>query len=184
MAVKRLSFPILLAAGIFFAGTLLRGAEAGIEFTGYVRDDKGISFALIGVASGNSKWVTIGQIFEDCTVRSFDDVAMALSVTKSGTEFQLPLVRAKIKQVDSEPPPELKKRVLNNLRLLSVAFDYYCLENGVSRATYADLVNPKRKLKEIIPADGEDYRTIVFTVETKSLQVTTNRGYVISYQRQ
>lgn len=181
MKIKRHSLVLLAAIGIFFAAAGLRGAEAGIEFTGFIRDEKGLSVALRGSASGNSKWVALGQEFEDYTVRSFDEKAEVLVVSKDGAEFRLPLIRARIKQVDSEPPPELKRKVLNNLRQLAAAADQYYLENGKTTTTYDDLVGPTKYVKAIDPADGENYRALQFQ-QGKGFQVTTNGGYVISYQ--
>ena len=169
-----------VAAGIFLFAAGLRAAEPGIEFTGYVRDEKGLTFALRNPANGNSKWVVIGQEFEEYKVSRLDEKTEILVVTKGGAEFSLPLARAAIKQVASEPPPELKKKVMNNLRQLAAAANQYFLENEVTKATYDNLVGPTKYVKEINPVDGEDYRGILFE-QGKKFQVQTNQGYVISY---
>ena len=101
-------------------------------------------------------------------------------MAKGGKEFSLPLVRAKVKLGTGEPPVELKRRVLNNLRQLAAAADQYYLENGVSRASYDDLVGATKYVRELKPVDGEEYRAIQFQ-QGKALQTTTSQGYVISY---
>ena len=171
-----------LAAGIFLAAGQLWGAETDIEFTGYVRDDAGLALALRNPKTGYSKWVLLGRSFEDYALTRFDEKAEVLVVTKAGAETQLPLLRAKITQATppAEPPPEIKRRVLNNLRQLAAAADQYYLENGVSRASYDQLVGPTKYVREINPMDGENYRSIQFQQGNK-IETTTSQGYVISY---
>ena len=181
MKIKRILPLILTVVGIFVTTVGVSGAEAGIEFTGWVKDDKGLLLALKSKAGGYSSWVTIGRDFDGYTVRAMDEVAETLEVTKDGVTFRLPLVRSKVKLADTEPPPELKKLILNNLRQLAAAADQFFLENGVSRATYDDLVGPTKYVKKIVPQDGEDYQNLQF-VQGKPFQVTTSQGYVISYR--
>jgi hypothetical protein len=180
MSSKRLLFVLSVVAGIFLAAGGLRGAESGLEFTGYVRDEKGLSLALRNTASGDSKWVAIGQEFEDYKVVRLDEKTEILVLTKGGAEFRLPLVQAKIKQVAMEIPPEMKRKIMNNLRQLAAASDQYYLENGVSRATFDDLVGTTKYVKRVEPVDGEDYKSLQF-VQGKKLQVQTNQGYIVSY---
>jgi hypothetical protein len=54
--------------------------------------------------------VTIGQEFGDFKVSRLDEKNEILVLTKSGAEYSLPLIRAKIREVAGEPPPELKKK--------------------------------------------------------------------------
>jgi hypothetical protein len=180
MQLKRLFCPLLILGGIFLAAGL-RGAEIGIEFTGYVRDEKGLALALRNPASGYSKWVAVGQEFEAYAVLRLDEKTDILTVKKGGAEFQLPLIRSKVKQADAEPTPEIKKQVLNNLRQLAAAADQFYLENGVSRASYDDLVGMTKYVKRVNPVDGEDYRGIQFE-QGKVIQTRTSQGYVISYR--
>jgi hypothetical protein len=179
MQLKRLLCPLLILGGIFLAAGL-RGAEIGIEFTGYVRDEKGLALALRNPASGYSRWVAIGQEFEDYKVSRLNEKTEVLVLTKGGVEFSLPLVRAKIKQADMEIPPEMKRKIMNNLRQLAAAANQHFLEQEVTRATYDDLVGRTKYVKEINPVDGEDYRGIVFE-QGKKFQVQTSQGYIVSY---
>ena len=180
MQTKRILGSLVAAIGIFLGAAALRAAEPGIEFTGYVQDDKGLSFALRSVAGGNTKWVAIGKEFEDFTVKSFDDKSEVLIVTKGGAEFRLPLVVSKVKLGSNEPPSEIKRKILNNLRQLAAASDQYYLENGVSRANYNDLVGQTKYVREINPVAGEEYRSLQF-VQGKKIEVTTSEGYIMSY---
>jgi type IV pilus assembly protein PilA len=73
-----------------------------------------------------------------------------------------------------------EKAVLNNLRMLSAAFDQYCLENGVRTATYDQLVGPNRDVKQLEPVAGENYRTLRF-VQGQPLSVRLANGRFIEY---
>ena len=181
MSLKPILRLILMAAGLGLATAVLEGVDTGIQFTGYVRDEKGLTLALKNTASGYAKWVAIGQEFEDYTVRRLDEKTDILTVAKGGAEFQLPLTVSKVKLADTEPPPEIKKKIMNNLRQLSAAADQFYLENGVSRTSFEQLVGPTKYVKEINPVDGEDYRGIQFE-QGKEMQTRTSKGYVISYR--
>ncbi|MDB6167094.1 MAG: type pilus biosis protein [Lacunisphaera sp.] len=182
MQTKRILGLWLAAAGIFLGTASLRAAEPDIEFTGFVRDDAGLMLALRNPKTGYAKWVAVGRSFEDYTVARLDEKTEVLVVTKAGAEFQLALMHSKITQANppAEPPPEIKKRVLNNLRQLAAAADQFYLENGVSRASYDDLVGAKKYVREVLPVDGENYRSIQFQQGNK-IETTTSQGYLISY---
>ena len=180
MNIKSITHLVLVCVGIFATSAALPGAEAGVEFTGWVKDDKGLLLALKGTKSGNTKWVGLGQEFEDCKVSRMDEKAEVLTVTRGGVEYRLPLIRSKVQLKDTEPPPEIKKKVLNNLRQLAAAADQFYLENGVSRATYDQLVGATQYVKAINPVDGETYKGIEFE-QGKKIQVQTKQGYNISY---
>lgn len=170
-----------LAAGLALASAgLLPGAEAGVEFTGFMRDDQGLVIALRDKATGNSKWVPLGREFAGYTALRLEEKEGILVVARDKVEYRLMLMLSKIKQVAAEPPPELKKKVLNNLRQLSAAADQFYLENGVSTTTYEKLVGPTNYVKGIKPADGENYQALRFE-QGRTLEVTTNQGYVIAY---
>jgi hypothetical protein len=180
MNIKSITHLVLVCAWILATSAALPGAEAGVEFTGWVKDDKGLLLALKGSKSGNTKWVGLGQEFEDCKVSRMDEKTEVLTVTKGSVEFQLPLLRSKVQQRDTEPPPEIKKKVLNNLRQLAAAADQFYLETGRTSTSFDELVGATKYVKRINPVDGETYTAITFS-RGKSLQVTTSQGYVIAY---
>ncbi|MDO8540824.1 MAG: hypothetical protein Q7S40_10345 [Opitutaceae bacterium] len=168
--------------GLTIAMTAVRGAEAGIAFAGMIKEGGNVRFVLRSKATGNSSgWLAIGQTFEGYAIRSLDAPAQILVVAKDGAEFRLPFVSARVKHAAAEPPAELKQRVLRNLRMLAAAADQFFLERGVTRASYEDLVGPTKYVKEIIPVDGEDYRSLQFA-QAKPMEVRTSQGYVISYR--
>lgn len=101
-------------------------------------------------------------------------------MARGGVEFQLPLTHAKIRQVAAEPPPELKRRVINNLRQLAAAADQYYLEYGTNHVTYDDLVGPSKYVKKMDSVDGEEYQGLKFA-QGEGLEVKTSQGFVISY---
>jgi type IV pilus assembly protein PilA len=72
------------------------------------------------------------------------------------------------------------KAVLNNLRQLAAAADQFYLENGVSQATYNDLVGPTKYIRSLVPVAGEDYRSLRFRVG-QPLRVQLRTGQMIEY---
>jgi hypothetical protein len=170
-----------MVAGFALAAACLRGTEAGVEFVGFFWDDQVLVFGLRDKANGGTKWVSAGQEYAGYTARSLDEKTSTLTVTKDKADFRLPLIAAGIKQVASELAPELKKKILNNLRQLSAAADQFYLENGVDKTTFDELVGRTKYVKEIKAVDGEDYRGLRFA-QGKKIEVTTQQGYIISYQ--
>lgn len=73
-----------------------------------------------------------------------------------------------------------EKAVLNNLRMLAAAADQYYLENGVTKATYDQLVGPDKYVKLIAPVMGENYRRLVFE-QGKPLIVRLPDGREVRY---
>lgn len=74
-----------------------------------------------------------------------------------------------------------EKAVLNNLRQFAAAGDQYCLENGVSTATYSDLVGPDRYIKRMVSVAGENYRALRY-VQGEPLRVKLPNGKVVEYR--
>jgi type IV pilus assembly protein PilA len=72
------------------------------------------------------------------------------------------------------------KAVLNNLRQLAAAADQFYLENGVTAATYNDLVGPTRYVKVLVAVAGEDYRALRFR-QGQTLRVTLSDGRTVEY---
>ncbi len=73
-----------------------------------------------------------------------------------------------------------EKTVMNNLRQLAAATDQYCLENGVTTATYDQLVGPDKYVRRITPVAGENYRSLVFK-QGEPLSVQLLSGQVVTY---
>ena len=74
-----------------------------------------------------------------------------------------------------------EKAILNNLRQLAAAADQYYLENGVSSATYDDLVGARKYIKVINPVAGENYRALRFQ-QGSTLRVRTAAGRTVEYR--
>jgi hypothetical protein len=159
----------------------LFAAEIGIEFSGVIGMGQEVRVALTNSSSGASQWLSIGDSYAGYRVASYDAKAETLVLTKDGKEFRLGLKQAKVQHGAGKPPPELEKAVLNNLRMLAAASDQYYLENGKTSTTYDELVGPTKYIKSITPADGENYRALVFR-QGQEFKVTTKGGYTISYQ--
>ena len=162
----------------------LRAEEPPISFIGVGKQGEAVQVAVKSNASNRTSWLKLGQTFEGYTLQRLESSDAVLVVAKGRVESRLPLVEAKVKQgAAAEPPPEVKRQILNNLRMLSSAADQFFLEHGVTRTTYDDLVgtDPKKYIKQIVPAAGEDYRTIEFA-QGNPLTVRTPQGYVMSYE--
>lgn len=102
-------------------------------------------------------------------------------LTKDGQQFRLKLKDSKVRGgAVVEPPPEVKRAILNNLRQLAAAADQFYLENGKSQVTLEELVGPTKYVKALNVVDGEDYRTIVFA-QGKRMVVTTSGGFQMTY---
>ena len=181
MNTKRIIHIVLLTIGIAMVTAALRSAEAGIEFTALMKDGKGFRCVLTSKSIGVSAWLTTGQKFDGYTVGGLDASAETLTVTRDGVESRLRLTPSKVKPGAGEPSPEIKQRVLRNLRMLAAAADQFFLERGVVRASYDELVGPTKFVREILPVDGEDYRSLLFE-QGKLIEVRTSQGYAISYR--
>jgi type IV pilus assembly protein PilA len=73
-----------------------------------------------------------------------------------------------------------EKAVLNNLRMLAAAADQHYLENGVTTASYSDLVGPTRYIKVLNSVAGEDYRALRFR-QGQTLRVRLPDGRTVEY---
>jgi hypothetical protein len=168
-----------LAFGLAFAPAM-RAAEPAIEFVGVLGAGGELRIALAKTGSP-AEWVTIGREFAGYTVKSFEAKTDEVVLTRGAEQLRLRLKNAKVKQgVAAEPPPEMKRALLNNLRQLAAAADQYYLENGKTTTTLDELVGETKYVKRLVAIDGEDYRQLVFA-QGKPLTVTTASGYTLSY---
>ena len=73
--------------------------------------------------------------------------------------------------------------VQNNLRLFASSAQQYMLENGVSEATYDDIVGPEpeKYMLELPTVVGEDYSELVVTSDTTEISVTLPDGRVVTF---
>jgi hypothetical protein len=175
----RHAIAVLLAVWLAFPG---RAAGPEIEFRGVLVAGSETKVALAHKGSGAARWVTVGGNFGDFTVSAYETGPDTVVLTKAGQTYRVVLKEAKVVPGVVEPPPEIKKAILANLRQLGAWADQYYLENGKMTATYDDLagllLNSKRvKLPE--PVAGEDYRQIKFE-QGKPISVTTAAGYTIT----
>lgn len=171
------------AVALLLLSLNLRADGPGIEFSGYLNDERGLVVALKNSATGDSKWVAVGQEFADCKVVRFDEKAESLVVAKGRAEFTLSLAKSAVKKVKMEPTPEIQKRITNNLRQLTAAADQFFLETGKKVATYEDLVGKDKYVKRVESHAGEDYQNVKFTwPHQPAVEVTTGEGFVVSYK--
>jgi hypothetical protein len=71
--------------------------------------------------------------------------------------------------------------VLNNLRQFAAAGSQFCLERGVTTATYNDLVGPSKYIRALTPVMGEDYRSLRYTIG-QPLSVRLANGRVVEFK--
>jgi len=78
-----------------------------------------------------------------------------------------------------------EKAIINNLRQLDAAAEQFMLENGVTKAAYADLVGqgPDRYIKNLTPVSGEDYTRLMINAADREISVTTAQGHIITLSR-
>jgi type IV pilus assembly protein PilA len=76
-----------------------------------------------------------------------------------------------------------EKAIINNLRQLDAAAAQYMLEQGVSSATYDQLVGPHTYIHTLQSVTGEDYTNVVIHAEDTVLVVRTPDGRSIEYSR-
>jgi len=136
--------------------------------------------ALRSPSAGRASWVYVGGTFEGFIVRSYDAASDMVVVAKGGAQFRVRMADSRVQPGKSDLPAPQRRRILDNLRRLGAAADQFYLENGVTRATYDQLVGPEKYLHQIVPVDGEDYRTIDFE-QGKLFEVHTIHGLTITY---
>jgi type IV pilus assembly protein PilA len=64
--------------------------------------------------------------------------------------------------------------------MLAAAADQHYLENGVTTASYSDLVGPTRYIKVLNSVAGEDYRALRFR-QGQTLRVRLPDGRTVEY---
>lgn len=100
--------------------------------------------------------------------------APAIFVGAMTTAAAIPAVQ-KVRQTSQE------KAVTNNLRQFAAAGQQHMLTEGVTSATYDDLVGPGNYLAVLEPVAGESYLDLIVTMGSTSLQVTLADGRVVRY---
>jgi len=74
----------------------------------------------------------------------------------------------KVRQTSQE------KAITNNLRQFASAAQQYMLDNGVTQATYTDLVGTGKHIQTISPVAGEVYTTLTIGQSASSVVITAN----------
>ncbi|MBC2600541.1 hypothetical protein [Puniceicoccus vermicola] len=71
-----------------------------------------------------------------------------------------------------------QKTIMNNLRQIASGGQQYILEEGVTEATYDDIV--PTYVRSVVPVDGEDYTQLTVTMGG-TLSVTTDSGETVEF---
>jgi len=172
----------LAALVCFFAVIVLQAGEPQpLILSGVLHDGTSTRVALTTVAGGESKWVNVGQQFGGYEIVSYDDKTSILLVRQGTREFPIALQEAKIAPVTNQLEPVVREKIRNNLRQLWTAAQQYFLETGKTTAAYSDLVGDGKFIKAIEPVGGEDYTSLVFSADAKSIAVSTAVGEAVSY---
>ena len=156
-------------------------AEPALEFSGLVTGPGETKLILTSLATGQSRWVTVGKEFAGYTVTAYEQKAETVVLTKDGETFRVKMKESKIKPGVVEPPPTVQRSIMNNLRLMAAAADQFYIENGRVSVSFDELVGPTKYVKKIDALDGENYRAIEFA-PGKPLVVTTAGGFKLTYE--
>lgn len=182
--------PRHVLASLFAAGLAVLGQAAApeIQFTGVLVAGAETKVALAHAGAGPAQWVPVGGEFDGYTVSAYEAASDTVILTKGGDKFRVRLQDAKVLAGAIEPPPEVKKAILNNLRQLSAWANQYYLENGTSTTTLAKIYKLMKAAQSLSleplslePIAGEDYSQIKFQ-QGKPLSVATADRYTITYQ--
>jgi hypothetical protein len=175
--------------------SVLRGAEADIQFAGVVTAEGKTRIALTDKAQKSTTWVEPGQKFQDFTVARYDEKEEAVYLKRGGRETRL--VLAAPKTTEARPTSEIAPAVTpaapaaqaaaiattirSNLRQLATAARQVQAERGVDNVAYTDLVGPDKLIKDLKPVAGENYSTINFGPNVTAVSVTTSGGAIVTY---
>jgi LysM repeat protein len=171
--------PSFVALALFLVGTAWAEVAPPLAFSGVLRDEKGFSVVLSDTATGESQWLTAGQIFKGYLLVSYDADASTVLLRKDGTDVTLHLNDAKVSVVPLTF--EERQAMIRNLRRLFAAQQEYFLENGKPPSSLNDLVGASKRLANLLPIRGEDYSGIVFTSDMKKISVKAASGETVSY---
>lgn len=166
---------------------MLTTLSAGeIELRGVNGQGSEAFLSLKNTKTSESSWVAIGGRFSGYTVKSYDPKKGVAQLERDGSSITVQLATSTIVEqpvLTEERREEIKKSVLNNLRQLSAAAEQYYLENGVAQTKYSQLVGKEltNYIKEITPADGEDYSRLEFK-QGKPLKIKTPNGIEAEYK--
>jgi len=165
----------------FVAAAVLHATDAPpFIFSGVLKEGSVIRVALTATPGGDSKWVDVGEHFQDCQIVSYDEKTTTLLVLKDSTEIPIVLQEAKIKST-STLTLETRAQIHENLSQLWSAAQQFFLEKGRSSAVFSDLVGKGKYIEAIEPVCGESYASLVFVVDSKALSVVTLGGETVSY---
>jgi len=160
---------------------LQAGEPSPFVFSGVLHDGASTKVALTTSAGGESKWVNVGQPFGGYEIVSYDENSSTLLARRDGREFHIALQDAKIAPITNQLEPEVRGKIRSNLHQLWAAAQQYFLETGKTTAAFSDLVGDGKYIKSIEPISGEDYTSLVFSADAKSIAVRTSAGETVSF---
>jgi hypothetical protein len=174
--------------GIMCAAAGLQAAPVEIQLAGVDASAEPVRVSLVNPANGERDWVKLGGRFAGCEVRGYDATRQTVILTRGNESWEVALQAAVVATVtlSEEERAKIEKSVFNNLRQLSSAADQYYLEHGVSTVKIEQLVgnSPLCYIKELKPADGEDYSRLRFSQGADAeWEVVTARGVKVPYGR-
>jgi hypothetical protein len=90
---------IRLALAFSFVAAM-SAAQADIAWKGTISEGEKSQFALTDTATGVSKWVKLGGVFESYSISQYDDQRQVLTLTKGGSTLTLSMATSQY-----TPPP-------------------------------------------------------------------------------
>ena len=189
MKLPRIAFTSPTGAGLLLAiaSALAAAPAVKLEFSGVDAPAQPVRVALVDPASKEQAWVPVGGNFAGCEVRGYDPRRQRITLARGTDIWELALEggRPAAAAPDAEEAGRIVKQVTNNLRQIAAASDQYFLEYGISTVRLDQLVGPDKYIRELKPADGEDYAKLKLDQSPVPVEwtIVTGRGVTVRYRR-
>ena len=179
--------PNLFVAPALLASLALEAAPVRLVFSGIDASAQPARASLLNPATKESAWVAVGGSFAGCEVRAYDAQKQSLTLARGSETWEIALegIPAAAPALSAEETERITRQVTNNLRQISAASEQYFLEQGVTTVRLDQLVGPDKYIRELKPADGEDYSKLKLEQVPTPVEwvIVTGRGVTVRWTR-